>query len=161
LLKTRNVFVVVLHCQLFNYTCQVYPKDTKLPFHWTSAVPFIYKKNIILGDLHRASKISSNFDLEITRIKQKFRKAGYPWNFINNTITKFHQEKPCPLIPDWLFEERTEVYFRVPFCQKNEKIIRNVVSTLESFTNNKVKFIYFWKTRNIKSLFPLKDKLEL
>ena len=29
---------------------------------------------------------------------------------------------------------------------------------MEEFTNNKVKFIYLWKTRKLKSLFPLKDR---
>ena len=39
-------------------------KESKIPNHWSSAVTKKYKRNAILGDLHRAHKISSNFELE-------------------------------------------------------------------------------------------------
>ena len=39
-------------------------KKSKIPNHWSSAVPKKYKRSAILGDLHRANKISSNFELE-------------------------------------------------------------------------------------------------
>ena len=35
-----------------------------------------------------------------------------------------------------------------------------MVNKLEEFTNNKVKFIDHWKTRKLKSLFPLSDRLK-
>ena len=41
------------------------------PVHWSSKVPFCYKKNAINGELHTAKKISSNFQSEIARIKAK------------------------------------------------------------------------------------------
>ena len=41
-----------------------------MPNHWSSAVPKMYKRNAILGDLHRAHKISSNFELQKLRIKK-------------------------------------------------------------------------------------------
>ena len=34
-------------------------KESKIPNHWSSADPKKYKRNAILGDLHRANKISS------------------------------------------------------------------------------------------------------
>ena len=45
-------------------------KECKIPNHWSSAVPKKYQRNAILGDLHRANKISSNFELEKQRIKK-------------------------------------------------------------------------------------------
>ena len=39
-------------------------KESKIPNHGSSAVPKKYKRNAILGDLHRANEISSNFELE-------------------------------------------------------------------------------------------------
>ena len=36
-------------------------KESKIPYHWSSAVPKKHKPNAILGVLHRAHKISSNF----------------------------------------------------------------------------------------------------
>ena len=38
-------------------------KQSKISNHWSQAVPKKYKQNTILGDLHRAHKISSNFEL--------------------------------------------------------------------------------------------------
>ena len=37
-------------------TCVVV-KESKIPNHWSSAVPQKYKRNAILGDLHKANKI--------------------------------------------------------------------------------------------------------
>ena len=39
-------------------------QESMMPNHWSPAVPKRYKWNAILGDLHRAHKISSNFELE-------------------------------------------------------------------------------------------------
>ena len=49
--------------------CFPHHKDNKLPFHWKSAVPRNYKKHVIVGDIHRANKISSNLEKEISIIK--------------------------------------------------------------------------------------------
>ena len=37
--------------------------------------------------------------------------------------------------------------------------MKSIFNKLEEFTNNKVKFVYHWKTRKLKSLFPLKHLL--
>ena len=39
-------------------------KESKIPSHWSSAVPQKYKRNGIVGDLYRALKISSNSNLK-------------------------------------------------------------------------------------------------
>ena len=51
-----------------------------------------------------------------------------------------------------MFHERKTVYFQLPFCKTNERKIKSIVNKLEDLTNNKVKFIYHWKTRKLKSL---------
>ena len=51
-------------------------KNNKLPFHWKSAVPRNYKKNVIVGDLHRANKISCDLEKEISIIKAKYLKLA-------------------------------------------------------------------------------------
>ena len=66
--------------------------DRKLPPHWSSKIPKRYKRNIINGELHRAKKISSNFDKEIIRIRDKYIKAGYPLRFINSVISSFNNK---------------------------------------------------------------------
>ena len=61
---------------------QVLVKKSTYPVHWSSKVPFRYKKNAIDGELHRVKKIFSNFQSETTRIKAKFSKAGFPYKVI-------------------------------------------------------------------------------
>ena len=95
----------------------------------------------------------------ILRIITKFKKAGFPYAFINSVITTFNSEREEQIIPWWLFDDRKEVYFQLPFCQRNEREVYNIIKRLLLFSNNKVKFKYYWKTRKIRSLFPLKDRV--
>ena len=64
-------------------------KESKILNHWLSAVPKKYKRNAILGDLHRAHKISSNFELEKQRIKKKYLSVDLPYNFIQSTFKSY------------------------------------------------------------------------
>ena len=57
-------------------TTSVYTKENKIPVFWSSRVPKMYKRNAINGELHRASKIASNFDAELIRIRRKFSDVG-------------------------------------------------------------------------------------
>ena len=66
--------------------CFYHHKDKKLPFHWKPAVPRNCKKNVIVGHLHRANKISSALEKEVSIIKAKYLKAGYPNGFIDSIL---------------------------------------------------------------------------
>ena len=80
-------------------------KESKIPNHWPSAVPKKYKRNIILGDLHKTHKISSNFELEKQRIRKKYLSINFPYNFIQSNFNSYQQK--CEfLIPNWLFKEK-------------------------------------------------------
>ena len=68
-------------------------RKTKLPSPWTSKTPKCYKRNTINGDLNRSKRIPSNFDKEITLIKEKFMKTGYPLRFINSEVNEFQKGK--------------------------------------------------------------------
>ena len=74
-----------------------------------------------------------------------------------NTYTVENEE---PIIPPLMIDERKRVCFQLPFCKTTEQKIKSIVNKLEEFTNNKVTFIYHWKTRKLKSLFPLKDRIK-
>ena len=39
-------------------------KESKISNHWLPAVSKKYKRNAVLGDLHKAQKLSSSFELE-------------------------------------------------------------------------------------------------
>ena len=57
-----------------------------------------YKKNVIIGDLHRVKNLSSDFEQEVRIIRNKYIKAGYPFRFVNSVIDGFNQEKEDLLI---------------------------------------------------------------
>ena len=57
-------------------------RKSKIPNHWSSAVPKKYKRNAILRDLQRAHKISSNFELEKLRNKKRYLSVRFLYNFI-------------------------------------------------------------------------------
>ena len=143
-------------------TYRVHRNDSKLPFHWSSEVPTQYKRSVIKGELSRAKRISSSFQEELRRIREKFKAAGYPSKFIEAQINAFQRPDSTDemIIPKWLFEEpRKKVFIKVPFCQKNEKAIKKIVTNIENFTNGEIDVVYTWKTTKVRSLFPLKDKV--
>ncbi len=141
----------------------VHVKPGKIPVSWSSKVPKRYKRNAINGELHRAQKIASNFDEETKRIKKKFLDAGFPSKFIDavirdfNSVPNVEEEK---IIPDWLFDEKRVLTVNLPFCAKNEEISKTFIRKLEQYTGEKFTFKIIWNTRNIRSLFPLKDRVQ-
>ena len=72
---------------------------------------------------------------------------------------KERNEEDETIIPPQLFEIPKKISFlQVPFCEANEKRSKNFLNKFYNFTNEKFKLIIRWKNRNLKSLFPLKDK---
>ena len=67
-------------------------KESEIPNHWSSAVPTKFKINAIVGVLHRANKISSNFELEKRRIKKKYISVDFQYNFIQSTFNSYQQK---------------------------------------------------------------------
>ena len=65
---------------------QVHNKKTKLTTLWTSNIPNRHKWNTIKAELYRAKRISLNFTIEVTLIRNKFKSAGYPMRFVNSVV---------------------------------------------------------------------------
>ena len=141
-------------------TTKVYQKVNKVPPHWSSKIPIKYKRNTINTDLHRAKKISSNFGLELRNIRKKYLDAGYPIRFISSVIRNFETESYEYIIPPWLFDERLFLPISLPYSPENEAFSKRFMEKLNYHTNFAYKFVIIWQTRNIKSLFGLKDKVE-
>ena len=93
----------------------MYQNEKNQPIQWNSTVLKSYKRNINIEYVHRAKKISRDFDYEISAIKSKYIKAGYPPRFGTCTV-----EKEDSIIPPQMFYERKTVYFQLPFCKTNE-----------------------------------------
>ena len=109
----------------------------KVPVHWTSKIPVIYKRNAIIGELHRAKKTASNFDMEIKRIFNKYTAAEVPSRFVHSIIDNFDSGKDNLIIPQWLFDERKAFIIHLPFSSSNESFVKTFVSKLNYFTNEK------------------------
>ena len=90
-------------------TTKVFQKPEKFPAFWSSQIRKMYKWNNINDDLHRAFKIFSDFDAEVSIIIKKYLDAGYPIGFIKSVISDFKKkDENQQIIPDWLFEERSK-----------------------------------------------------
>ena len=112
--------------------------------------------------MHRAFKVASDFDAEVQTITQKYLEVGYLIGFIKAVINDFKnsKEEEQLIIPEWLFDQRKKVLFKLPYSPSNERDTKRFIDKIESFTYGKLKFIVLWSTRNIKSLFPLKDRVK-
>ena len=71
----------------------------KLPVNWTSKIPVRYKRNLIIGELHRAKKIASTFNMEIKRIINKDTAAGLPSRFVHSIIDNSDSGKDNLILP--------------------------------------------------------------
>ena len=80
--------------------------------HWSSKIRVRYKRNPNSGDLHRAKQIASDSNKELKRIREKYRNAGFPLKFVNETICNFEKGKEEIIIPECLFDaKKTSIVF--------------------------------------------------
>ena len=117
---------------------KVYTRSNMFPVHWSSKIPFRYKRNVITGELHRANKIASDLSNEMKIIKIKYLQAAFPTHVINDVFHRFNQQKDEILIPQWFFDDRKECMIRLPFAPANEKFVKSFINKLEIFTNYSV-----------------------
>ena len=141
----------------------VYRSENKLPTHWSSKVPKKYKRNAINAELHRAERISSNPDHENEIITEKFLKAGFPSRFVGSVIQQFKNRKAENLdemiIPKNFFEiPKKAVCIELPYCPKNEDVLKSFLEKFKMFTNNEFDVIVKWNTKKVKQLFKLKSR---
>ena len=140
-------------------TKRLYRKETKLPFHFSSNIPKRYKRNNILTELNRAAKISDDFQEEIKLTRKKFYTANYPKKFVDDIVNNYQADYEFIIPPDFFKEDKQKVIIELPYSTKNENIQSHFLTKLNNFTGNKFKIQIIWKTRKIKSLFKLKDKI--
>ena len=90
-------------------------------------------------------------------------KADYPLHFINSVVNEFQKGKECRdesfIIPNSLFEiTKPLIFVEIPYCELNEIKSKHFLKKFHKFTNNSFRMVITWKTRNIRSFLPLKDK---
>ena len=146
-------------------TTEVNRKDRKLPIHWTSKIPKLYKINSITCDLNRALRISSCLNDEISRIRLKFLNADYPLRFINSVIKhfndklseKFNEEDDHILPPDFFEIKEQVILIVIPYCEKNETSSRRFLKKFHELTNDLHEIKIKWITEKMRNLFCLKS----
>ena len=74
-------------------TAKVFRKPGKFPAFWNFQIPKRYKRNNINIDLHRALKIATDFDTEVSIITKTYLDAGYPIGFVHSVINYFKKER--------------------------------------------------------------------
>ena len=126
--------------------------------HWSSQTPRCYKRNAITCELHRTLMISDNCDDEVTLITDRYVRTGFPYALINDVIEKFKFSRFDHIIPENIFKDKPNFRIRFPFCQRNESLSRLFLKKLYSFIGDSFSISIVWNTREIRSLFPLKDK---
>ena len=150
------------HQEGLYFITKAHQKPGKLQVHWKSAIPHKWKRNTILGALHRAKRIATNSQEEVQAIKRSFGiRTGYPAKFVNEVINDF--ENPTArddemIIPVHWFDERTKISIQLPFCRRNEFESKKFLSKLNNDTKGTFNFHILWQTRKIETLFKLKDK---
>ena len=90
-------------------------------------------------------------------------KADYPLRCINSVVNEFQKGKECGdesfIIPTNLFEiAKPFIFVEIPYCELNETKSKHFLKKFHKITNNSFRMVIMWITRNIRSLFPLKDK---
>ena len=128
----NGILITSVHC-----------KETKLPTSWNSKIPKKYKCNVIIGDLHRSKRISTDFTKEKSIIKNKFKKADFPTKFIHSVLKRFEYNERNKdqqdefIIPPCLSEEpKLRIVVEFPFCELNEKRVSAFRKKFNYFTND-------------------------
>ena len=143
-------------------TTEVKRNERKLPVHWSSKLPKRYKRNAIISDLNRATRIASFPADEIPKIKQKFLNADYPYRFINGVVNNFQEKSDGTddyIIPPGFFDiPKKVVLVDIPYCPKNEEFSKRFMKKVDAFTDNKYDIHIKWITKKVKQLFKLKSR---
>ena len=83
--------------------------------------------------------------------------------FINSVVNEFQKGKDCKdksfIIPPSLLEiKKPFIFIEISYCELIEIKSKHFMKEFHKSTNNSFRMVITWKTRNIRSLFPLKDK---
>ena len=140
------------------------PTFTGLGLRFDSFAPKSYKYNLISCLIHRAYKISSNFQLfalEIAKLRKFFSANFYPQyyfdKFLNNYLDRIYNPKnPTLSVP------KLPVYMSLPFMGDHSYHCKKQLSFLINKYFPQVDFRCIFVNKNIvSSFFLFKDQIQL
>ena len=112
-----------------------------------------YKRYAIIGELHRAKKIASNFDFEIKRTVNKYTATGFRSRFVRSIMYKFDGGKDNLIVTQWLLEERKAFTIHLLFSLCNENFLKTFIGKLNYFTNENASSMLFGTQGNCSRCF--------
>ena len=125
-------------------------------------MPKLYKRNAIISDLNRATRIASFPADEIPKIKQKFFNADYPCRIINGVINKFHgkpERTDDYVIPAGFFDVPKKIILvDIPYYPNNDEFSKRFMKRFNVVTDNKYDIRIKWITKKVKQMFKLKSR---
>ena len=62
--------------------------------------------------------------------------------------------------PKFLHKSKSQLNTSLPLSESNEKFTKSLIKKLDIFRNNKCKFKIVWNTRDIRSLFHIRDNVK-
>ena len=102
----------------------------------------------MIGELHRAKKIASNFDMEVKRIVNKYTAAGFTSRFVHSIMYNFDSGEED--LRQWLFDERKAFTIHLPF---SPSFVKTFISKLNYFTNKNASLMFFGTQRKCSRCF--------
>ena len=117
----------------------------KLSVHWTSKISVKCKRNAIIGELHRAKKIASNFDIEMKGIVNNYTAIL----IVVKRIWWYHN----------VLEEMKVFTIYLVFSPRNKSFVETFIIKLNYFTNEKYKFNVIWNTKKVQFTWTIISKI--
>ena len=139
------------------------PTNTGLGMKFDSAVPNLYKFNLIKCLVDRAIKINSNlsfFNSQIEYLKKYFSQNNFPLKVIEKTISR-HIEKLNNTPSPSLDASKKKVFIKLPFLShsSNKNITNEIQNLVRKFYPQIHLNLIFKNNFSIESLFQYKDKI--
>ena len=152
--------------ELNSFSTSVYRKPTFSGAFTTfdSFIPLSYKTGLIWSLLYRAFSLCSSFELfhqEILKLKDIFKRNGYPISFIDNCVKRF-LDKVFIKKKTLLTASKKQLVCVLPFIGKTSlqlrsRLVKSIQGNLQ-FCSLKV---VFQSPCKLRSLFPLTRKFAL
>ena len=147
--------------ELNSFSTSVYRKPTfsGVFTNFDSFIPLSYKTGLIWSLLYRAFSLCSSFELlhqEILKLKDIFKRNGYPISFIDKCVKRFFIEKKT-----FLTASKKQLVCVLPFIGKKSLQLRSrlVKSIQENLQFCSLKLV-FQSPCKLRSLFHFKDTLD-
>ena len=151
--------------ELNSFSTSVYRKPTfsDVFTNFDSFIPLSYKTGLIWSLLYRAFSLCSTFELfhqEILKLKDIFKRNGYPTSFIDNCVKRF-LDKVFIAKKTFLTVSKKELVCVLPFIGKKSlqlrsRLVKSIQGNLQ-FCSLKV---VFQSPCKLRSLFHFKDTLD-